>query len=99
MPSNIPLARAAISSCLATETMSDSVRDIIGYALNLMTRDSPFKKANRHNRMTAEIRDRILVAVRTHPHLPNTEIAVLAGLTSCASGRVTDVMNGKYDHL
>jgi len=99
MPSRIPEARDILKACVASQSMSSEVESMIKQALALMTRDHPFKRARKQNWMTAAIRNRIREVVQEYPWLPNTELAQLAGLSACASGRVTDVLNGKYDHL
>ena len=76
--------------------MSDELREEIEEALGKMTRQRPVKQApvKQRIKITPSVCEDIRRVAASHPTATNAEIAVMVGLPSCGSGRVTEVLQG-----
>lgn len=100
--SNIPEARTLLSSVLAGHAgyVDPDAEDTIKQALDLMTRQKPLRVARTQQRV--KIDHIMVIAVKqlaADLALSNADIAERVGLPKCASGRVTEILQGLHDHL
>lgn len=100
--SNIPKARELIKEVLAgdhgwTEPETDGALHV---ALDLMFREADKRKGRIQQRMpiTAAM-VRMCRALKEDVTLSNADIAQRIGLPACASGRVSEILQGLYDNL
>jgi hypothetical protein len=94
--SDIPRARELLNTALECEA-PDNIKHHVREALELMTRQSPIKRAAAMARtMDADLVRKIKATVRRLPNRSNREIGSMFNVDG---GRVSEVMNGKWDHL
>lgn len=100
--SNIPVARKALEelkSALESGFCTDGFAlDQVELALNNMTRKryKELKASRTSNKITAELRDSVLLYMRANPNAANHVIAKHFGINQ---GRVSEIIAGKYANL
>lgn len=91
MPSDIPTARKLLDEALVA--MDERTRlSLIRRARELMTRDSPIRRASVQKRMDSETAKSIRLMARTNPDMHQTDIAAALDVNP---GRVSEVLNDK----
>lgn len=102
--SNIPEARSLLEEIIAGQCgcVDREARDRIQAALDLMRRQKAIRICPTQQRIkiTAAVRDQAKLLVKQFPHRSLAEIAMaIPGLGPQASGRLSEIMQGLYDHL
>tara|TARA_R100001440_G_scaffold16024_5_gene27185 strand:+ start:1610 stop:1897 length:288 start_codon:yes stop_codon:yes gene_type:complete len=91
MPSDIPTARKLLDEALVA--MDERTRlSLIRRARELMTRDSPIRRASVQKRMDSDIAKSIRLMARTNPDMHQTDIAAALDVNP---GRVSEALNDK----
>lgn len=91
MPSDIPTARKLLDEALVA--MDERTRlSLIRRARELMTRDSPIRRASIQKRMDSDTAKSIRLMARANPDMHQTDIAAALDVNP---GRVSEVLNDK----